>query len=341
MEFAIEALIKNELTLRRYRRFKKDKIAVFSCLVLALFFFLSLTAEFWSNSKPHFMKYQGVYYAPLFFNYHPSLFGRTDIMVMDYRDLEFKVDDWAMWPLIQWDPYESNKSLENYPAPPSRVNWFGTDDRGRDVLSRLLFGLRFTLAYAIGSWALTYLIGVLIGSLMGYFGGWLDLVSSRLIEVIETMPRLIILITMISIFEPSLPMLICFTVIFDWTMISAYMRGQFLSLRNREFVEAAKAIGAGHPRIMFKHIFPNALTPIVTFAPFTIAANVSSLAVLDFLGLGLRPPTPSWGELLIQAQKYFTTAEWLVWAPSGVLLITLTLLINIGLATRDAFDSKA
>ena len=330
----------NELTRRRLQKFKKDKLAVFSCWLLLLLFFLSFTAEFWSNSKPHFLKYQGKFYAPMFVNYHPSVFGRDDIMVMDYRELKLGAQDWAIWPLIKWDPYESNKSVETYPSPPTKDNLLGTDDRGRDVFARLLYGLRYTLIYAIGCWFLTYLVGVIIGSVMGYFGGWFDLLSSRAIEVVETMPRLIILITMISIFEPSLPMLICFTVIFDWTMISAYMRGQFLSLRRREFVEAAKAIGAGHSRIMFKHIMPNALTPIVTFAPFTIAANVSSLAILDFLGLGLRPPTPSWGELLVQAQKYFTTAEWLVWAPSGILLVTLTLLINIGLAIRDAFDSK-
>lgn len=340
MKFSIEPLIKNDLTLRRYRRFKKDKVAVVSCIVLMFFFFLSFTAELWSNSKPHFLKYKGSYYAPLFFDYYPTTFGQ-DSLVMDYRELKLAEGDWEIWPIIQWNPYESNKFVETYPAPPSSANWLGTDDRGRDVLSRLLYGLRYTLAYAIGSWVLTYVIGVLIGSLMGYFGGGFDLIFSRVIEVIETMPRLIILITMISIFEPSLPMLIGFTVIFDWTLISAYMRGQFLSLRRREFVEAAKAIGARHPRIMFKHILPNALTPIVTFAPFTIAANVSSLAVLDFLGLGLRPPTPSWGELLVQAQKYFTTAEWLVWSPSIVLLITLTLLINIGLAIRDAYDAQA
>lgn len=333
-------MIKNELTLRRLRKFKQDKLAVYSCVILLFFFFLSFTAEFWSNSKPHLLKYQGQLYIPLFHDYHPTVFGREDIMVMDYRDLKMGPEDWAFWPLIKWDPYESNKTVENYPSPPSKDNLLGTDDRGRDVLARLLYGLRYTLAYSIGCWLLTYFVGVIIGSVMGYFGGTIDLVSSRLIEIIETLPRLIILITMISIFEPSLPMLICFTVIFDWTMISAYMRGQFLSLRRREFVEAAKAIGAGHSRIMFKHILPNAMTPIVTFAPFTIAANVSSLAVLDFLGLGLRPPTPSWGELLIQAQKYFTTAEWLVWAPSVILLITLTLLINIGLAIRDAFDSR-
>ncbi len=341
MCISIESWIKNDLALRRYRRFKKDKVAVVSCFLLGLFFFFSLTAEFWANNKPHFVKYQGKIYAPLFFDYYPTVFGRNDLLVMDYRELELGPEDWAIWPLVQWNPYESNKYVESYPSAPSRSNWVGTDDRGRDVFARILYGFRYTMAYAIGSWLLTYLIGVMIGSLMGYFGGWFDLIFSRVIEVIETMPRLIILITMISIFEPSLPMLIGFTVIFDWTMISAYMRGQFLSLRRREFVEAAKAIGAGHTRVMFKHILPNALTPIVTFAPFTIAANVSALAVLDFLGLGLRPPTPSWGELLVQAQKYFTTAEWLVWAPSLVLLVTLTLLINIGLAIRDAYDAQA
>lgn len=341
MDILEKHFINNELTLKRYRRFKKDRVAVFSVWVVLALFFFSFTAEFWINSKPHFLKYQGKFYAPLFFDYHPTEFGREDILVMDYRELQMGTEDWSVWPIVQWDPLESNKFVENYPAPPSKYNWFGTDDRGRDVFARLIYGLRYTLIFAIGSWLLTYIIGAFIGSSMGYVGGKLDLFGSRVVEVIESTPTFFILIIIISIFSPSLPLLIIFNMMFNWTMISGYMRGQFLSLRKREYIEAARAIGASHFRIIFKHILPNALTPIVTFAPFTIAANVYSLSIMDYLGLGLRPPTPSWGELLSQAQKYFTTAEWLVWAPSGALLLTLTMLINIGLAVRDAFDAKA
>lgn len=334
-------LITNELNIRRYRRFKKDKVAIFSVFVILFLLFISCTAELWVNNRPHIIKYHGEIYVPLFKDYHPSAFGFEDEFVTDYRKLQLQEGDWWIWPVIQWDPFESNTALSDYPAPPSKQNWVGTDDRGRDVLTRLIYGLRYTLAYALAVWFISYLTGCLAGALMGYAGGKVDLVGSRIVEVFESMPAFFVIITAVALFSPTLPLLIVINVLFGWTAISGYMRGQFLSLRKREYVEAARAIGSSHWRIISKHIFPNALTPIVTFAPFTIAANVISLAYLDYLGLGLIPPTPSWGELLAQAQKYFTIAEWLVWAPSGALLITLTMLINIGLAIRDAFDSKS
>lgn len=336
-------LIKNELTLKRYRRFKRNKLAVFSVWMVMLLIFLSMTAEYWANNKPHVMKYHGKIYAPLFFTYHPTEFGRDDIYVMDYRSLEFDEaqGDWAMWPVIQWDPFESNSVVEAYPSPPTRDNLMGTDDRGRDVLTRLLYGLRYSLVFAVGAWILSYLIGVSLGAITGFFGGKTDLIGMRTVEIIQTMPVVLILITIISIFTPNLLVLILFLSLFDWTKMALYIRAQFLQLRKREYVEAARALGASNRRIIFKHILPNAITPIVTFSPFDIAANISLLAFLDYLGLGLRAPTPSWGELLQQAQKYFTTSEWLVWYPALALVITLTLLINIGLAVRDAFDAKS
>lgn len=334
-------LITNELTLKRYRRFKRNKFAVFSTWALLVLLFFSLTAEIWANSKPLVMKYQGQVYVPLFVTYHPTVFGREDIFVMDYRALEFKDGDWAAWPLVQWDPYESNTTVDTYPAPPSQYNLMGTDDRGRDVLTRLLYGMRYSFTFAVGAWIAAYLLGVVIGSVTGFFGGKIDLVGMRTVEIIQTMPVTLILITIISIFTPNLLILIIFLSLFDWTKMAIYMRAQFLQLRKREYVEAARALGASDRKIIFGHILPNALTPIVTFSPFDIAANISLLAFLDYLGLGLQAPTPSWGELLDQAQKYITTAEWLVWYPSAALVLTLTLLINIGLAVRDAFDSKS
>lgn len=337
----IEKRIKNELTLKRYRRFKRNRLAVVCSWMLLALVFLSLTAEFWANSKPIIMKYQGKIYAPIIFTYHPTAFNRDDIFVMDYRSLEFGEGDWAAWPLVQWDAYESNSIVDTYPSPPTRYNLMGTDDRGRDVLTRLLYGLRYSLVFAVGAWMAAYLLGVVIGSVTGYFGGKFDLFGMRLVEIIQTMPVTLILITIISIFTPNLFVLIILLSLFDWTKIALYMRGQFLQLRKREYVEAARALGASDRKIIFGHILPNALTPIVTFSPFDIAANISTLAFLDYLGLGLQAPTPSWGELLDQAQKYITSAEWLVWYPAGALVLTLTLLINIGLAVRDAFDSKA
>lgn len=334
-------LVTNELTLKRYRRLKRNRMAMVSTWVTFVLLFFSMTAEFWANSKPLVMKYHGQTYVPIFVDYHPTLFDREDIYVMDYRSLEFKDGDWAAWPLVQWDPFESNATVETYPSPPTRFNLMGTDDRGRDVLTRLMYGLRYSFIFAIGSWIAAYLIGVTLGALFGYFGGKMDIIGMRIVEVIQTMPTTLILITIISIFTPNLGILILFLAIFDWPSIAVYMRAQFLQLRKREYVEAAKALGASNNRIIFGHILPNALTPIVTFSPFVIAVNISTLAFLDYLGLGLQAPTPSWGELLDQAQKYITTAEWLVWYPSSALVLTLTLLINIGLAVRDAFDSKS
>lgn len=341
MDFLEKHLITNELTLKRYRRFKRDKIAVFSVWAFLLLLLISFTAELWANSKPHFMYYKGSFYAPILKDYHPTQFDRTDIYVMDYRALEFGEKDWAIWPIVQWNPYESNKALENYPAPPTKVNLLGTDDSGRDVLTRLVYGLRYTLTFAIGAWILVYIVGCFIGANMGYWGGKVDLIGMRIVEVIQNTPVLFVTITLISIFTPGLFLLILITVCFDWTGISMYMRGQFLQLRKREYVEAARALGASNSRIILKHIVPNALTPIVTFAPFTIAANVYYLSVMDYLGLGLVPPTPSWGELMSQSERYFSTSEWLVWSSLGAMVITLTLLINIGLAVRDAFDSRS
>jgi microcin C transport system permease protein len=334
-------VIRDELTLRRYRRFKRNRLAVVSLFLFLAMTFVSFTGEFWANSAPHMMKYKGVMYYPLVKDYHPTLFGRDDIQVMDYRSLQMGPDDWAVWPLIQWDPYESNSSVESYPSAPTRQNIFGTDDRGRDVLVRLLYGFRYTIVYSVGVWMLTYLIGCAIGAIMGYMGGKTDLTGMRLIEVFESIPSFFILITVISVFNPNIFLLVVFSVIFNWTPISHYMRAQFLSLRKREYVEASRAVGASHGRIIWKHIVPNALTPIITLSPFAIAGNIYSLAVLDYLGLGLRPPTPSWGELINQAQNNFTIAEWLVWYPTGALVLTMSLLISIGLAVRDAFDAKS
>lgn len=333
-------LVKNELSRKRYRRFKRDRVAVISVWVLLVMFFFSFTAGLWANNRPHIMSYNGKLFFPLVQDYHPTDFGRDDIYVMDYRELQLGENDWAIWPIIQWDAYESNKTVETYPSPPTKENWLGTDESGRDVMTRLLYGFRYTMLFAIGAWLLAYAIGITLGSLMGYLGGKTDLVGQRIVEIVESTPIMFVLITMISIFTPSLPMLVAFYACFAWTGISAYMRAQFLSLRKREYVEAAKAVGADHKRIISKHILPNGLTPIITFSPFVISGNVYTLSMLDYLGLGLTPPTPSWGELMSQAQKWFTIAEWLVWGPLTALFITLMLLINIGIAVRDAFDSK-
>jgi microcin C transport system permease protein len=261
-------------------------------------------------------------------------------MVTDYRGLELGAEDWAIWPVISWDPYESNQKVSSYPSRPTVDNWLGTDDRGRDVLSRILYGFRYSMAYAVLVWFLSFALGIAIGGGMGYFGGRVDFWGQRVVEIFSTVPQFFLLIIIISIFSPTLLLLVVLSSIFGWISISYYVRGEFLKNRKMDFVEAARSLGAGPSRIIFRHVLPNSLGPVLTFSPFVIAANMTALASLDYLGFGLAPPTPSWGELLSQAQKYFTIAWWLAVYPAGALFGTLVLLSLIGDGVRRTFDPK-
>ncbi len=336
----IEQFIKNENSLRAWRRFKKNKSAIFSVVLLLLIFFFSATAELWANRKPIVMSYHGQTYYPVFKYYHPSLFGREDLSEMDYHAMELKDGEWALWPPIHWDPYARNEKIEEFPSAPTRSNIFGTDEGGRDVAARLLYGFRYSMAYAVGVWLLSSILGALLGAIMGFKGGWTDLVGQRAIEVIQSLPFLMILITLVSIFQPSLWLLILLSVFFGWVGISIYFRAEFLKLRRRDFVDAARASGASRWRLISKHILPNSLTPWITITPFIIAGNISGLAALDFLGFGLQAPTPSWGELLNQALNYFRIAWWLAVYPSAALFVTLTVLNLIGDGVREALDPR-
>ena len=334
----IESRIKNEETLKRWKAFKAHKSGVISIWVILISCFFSFTAEFWANSKPIYLNYQGKSFFPVFQDYSVKEFGITDTMQINYKKLKLGENDIIIWPVVKWDPYESNQKVTEYPAAPSSDNLFGTDDRGRDVLTRLLYGLRYSIAYAVGVWLITFLVGTLLGSLQGYFGGWWDLIGQRITEILSTVPVLFLLIILISVFEPSLTLLVIISSVFGWISISIYMRAEFLKNRKREYVEAAKAIGLGHWKIIVKHILPNSLGPLITFSPFVIAGGISGLAALDYLGFGLAPPTPSWGELLAQAQKNFTIAWWLVTYPFISLFLVLVSFNFIGEAVRDAMD---
>lgn len=333
-------LINNDLTLKRWRKFKKIRRSVIASWIFIFLVLLSVTAEFWANSKPILMKYDGSIYFPVVKTYHPKEFSQPGF-ITDYRKLNSEgLIKWVIWPIISWDPYESNSALASYPAPPSADNWFGTDDRGRDILSRLIYGFRVSISFSMLVWFFSYLIGVSAGGIMGFAGGKVDMIGQRVVEVFESMPFLLLLITLVSVFGANMQLLVVFMAIFGWTMIAQYMRAEYLKLRRREFVEAAAAIGGSVWRQMFKHILPNALVPLLTFTPFRIASGISTLAILDYLGFGLPAPTPSWGELLQQAQKNFTIAWWLALFPSLALFISLISLNLIGEGVRDAFDPK-
>lgn len=332
--------IRNELSRKRWRIFKSNRVSVISSIVFIFLLIATFISPIIANNRPVIMKANNQYYFPVFKTYSSDTFGITDTLDVDYRHLQLDSSkgDFALWPIVQWDPYESNNKVENYPSAPTKVNFFGTDDRGRDVFTRILYGFKYSITYAASVWIISLIIGTTMGGVMGYFGGMTDFLGQRVVEVMSTVPQFFLLIILVSIFAPSLLLLIVISCLFSWINISYYVRGEFLKNRNKEFVEAARSLGASNFKIIFKHILPNSLTPIITFAPFTIAASITGLAALDYLGFGLQIPTPSWGELLSQAQKNYTIAWWLAFYPSLALFLVLTLLNLISQGVRDAMD---
>ena len=334
----IERFIDDDLTLKRWRRFKSRRTAVWSGVALLAALFLTLIAPILANSKPLYMSYNGSSYFPVFVDYHPRDFGIKDSLVVNYRKLSNEEGASSVWPIIKWDPFESNKEVDSYPSGPSSSNWLGTDDRGRDVMARLLYGFKYSISYAFFVWLLTFFLGTIIGGVMGYAGGKVDFIGQRFVEVLSTVPQFFLLIILISIFTPNLWWLVAISSIFGWIPISYYVRGEFLQNRKKDFVEGARALGATHFSLIFKHILPNSLTSVITFAPFTISANIVGLASLDYLGFGLEIPTPSWGELLAQAQKHISDGWWLAVFPSLALFFTLTFMNLLGEGVIDAMD---
>ncbi|MBY0518663.1 MAG: ABC transporter permease subunit [Bacteriovoracaceae bacterium] len=336
----IEKFLKHELSIRKWRNFKSRRLAMVSVWLLGISCFFSYSAEWWANSKPLILSYNNEIYFPIIKNYPAATFNQFNQVTTDYRAIDFTGGDWAVWPIIKWDPFESNKLVDSYPSPPSQANWLGTDDRGRDLLTRLLYGLRYSITYSFFVWIITFFLGTIAGGVMGWKGGAIDFWGQRLVEVLSTVPQFFLLIIIIAIFKPTLWLLIIISCIFGWIGISYYVRGEFLKNRKMDFVEGARAIGAGEVRLFFKHLLPNSLGPLITFTPFVISGNIVGLASLDYLGFGLTPPTPSWGELLNQAQQNFTIGWWLAVFPSLAMFATLTMLSLIGEATRDVMDPR-
>lgn len=332
----------NELTLRRMRAFKKRKTAYYSLWFFLVLFVVGMLAELLANDRPYLMKYDGKIYFPLFKNYHPKEFGIDWSYVMDYKEFEaeHKDDVWMLFPPIPWGPYAINKFVEEYPSPPSRENILGTDDRGRDVAARLIYGFRTSMIYSVGVWILSFIIGIIIGGIQGYFGGKVDFLGQRILEIYSSIPYFFLLLILISIFQPNIWMLVALSSIFGWVNISMYMRAEFLRLRKFDFVEASRALGMRHGSLIFKQIMPNALNPVITFSPFRIAGGVVALAGLDYLGFGLAPPAASWGEMLSQAHRYYDIAPWLMFSTMAAIFGTVSLLNMVGEGVRHAFDPR-
>jgi microcin C transport system permease protein len=329
-----------------WQAFKQHKRGLRALRLLAVLFALALLAPLWSNDKPLLVHYQGSYYFPMVKSYNETVFGGDFDTPADYLDPLVRRNitadgNNAVYPP---NPYAAN-TLNDFdtapdPAPPSAQHWLGTDDRGRDVLARLVYGFRDSLLFALALTAVTTAIGVLAGAVQGYFGGKVDLVMQRFLEIWGGLPELYLLIILSSFFNPGLLVLLVILALFGWMGLSDYVRAEFLKNRQADYVLAAKSMGVGNRTIMWRHILPNSLTPVLAFLPFRISGAVLALTSLDFLGLGVPAAQASLGELLAQGKDNLD-AWWIGLSAVGALTIMLLLLVMIGEGLRQAFDVRA
>lgn len=334
----------SDLTIDRWRKFRRIRRAFFSLILLSSLFILSLFSECIAERKPIVMQFEGQTYFPLIFFYSGKELGQRYGTEADYRQLtntrEFQEKGWAIYPPVRFDPLEADlEGLDPPPHPPSMQHWLGTDSLGRDVFARLLYGFRICMLFSLSLTILSGILGVIVGGIQGYLGGRTDIVVQRLIEVWSALPFLYVVILLGSIYGQNFWMLLFVMSLFSWVGLSYYMRGEFFKLRGQAYVRAARASGLGSFRIFSGQILPNALTPLITILPFTLIAGISSLTALDFLGFGLPPPTPSWGELLQQGLDNLDF-PWIAISTVCALFLTLLMATFIGEGAREAFDPK-
>ena len=312
-------------------------------IFLALFVF-TLLAEFVANDKPYLVYYQGSFYSPVFKDYPETEFGGDFETAADYRDPFvaelINRDGWMLWPLIRYNHRTVAWDLPApAPSPPDKEHWLGTDDQARDVVARVIYGFRISVLFGFSLTIVSAVVGVAAGAVQGYFGGWLDLLFQRFIEVWSGLPTLYLLIILASIVEPNFWWLLGLLLLFSWMGFVGVVRAEFLRARNFDYVRAARALGVGNAIIIFRHVLPNAMVATLTFMPFTLAGSVTVLTSLDFLGIGLPPGSASLGEVLAQG-KANLQAPWLGLTGFFVIALMLSLLIFIGEAVRDAFDPR-
>ncbi len=330
---------------RAWLRFKRNRLGFWSLVLFSAMVLLSLAADLLSNDRPLVVRYQGQTYFPVFKDYPETAFGGDFPTPADYLDpyIRQKITTGGNWALYAPNPYGS-KTLNYFasapsPAAPSRENLLGTDERGRDLLAQLVYGFRVSVLFALALTAVGTALGIAAGAVQGYFAGKVDLAFQRFIEIWSAMPELYLLIIFSSIFAPSIGLLLVLLSVFGWMSLADYVRAEFLRNRQMDYVRAARALGVGNSRIMWRHILPNSMPPVVTFLPFRMSAAILALTSLDFLGLGVPPGTPSLGELLQQG-KGNIDAWWISLATFGVLVMTLLLLTFMGDALRDALDPR-
>jgi microcin C transport system permease protein len=336
----------SDLSRERFRRFRATRRAWFSFLILTLAFVLSLLSEEIANDHPLLLSYHGHYYFPTLKFYPADAFGGRYKTEADYLSLRgdpaFRANGgWMLLPPIPHDPQHSYLDITgNPPYPPSRDHWLGTDGSGRDILARLIYGFRICMIFSLALTGIGTVVGVVIGAVQGYMGGTVDLAGQRIIEIWSALPGLYVVILFGAIYGQGFGILLLVLSLFQWIGLSYYMRGEFYKLRELPYVLASRAMGASHTRILFRQILPNAMTPVITILPFTLVAGISSLTALDFLGFGLPPPTPSWGELIDEGLQNLQ-APWLAGSAVCALFITLMLATMIGEGIRDALDPKS
>ena len=334
----------NPMNRRRLAAFRSSKRGMISLAIFGLLFFLSLFAELLANNKPILIRYDGGFYSPLVKDYPETTFGGDFPTNTVYSDPEvqklIEEKGWILWPPI---PYSYDTVLKGEGRttlqPPSRQHWLGTDDSGRDVMARLIYGFRISVLFGLALTVASTVIGIAAGAVQGYFGGVVDLLMQRFLEIWSSLPTLYLLIILASFIQPGFWVLLGIMLLFSWMALVGLVRAEFLRGRNFDYVRAARALGMMDARIMYRHILPNAMTASLTFLPFILAGSVTTLTSLDFLGFGLPVGSPSLGELLLQGKNNLT-APWLAFTGFFVIALMLSLLVFIGEAVRDAFNPR-
>ncbi|HAX23376.1 MAG TPA: peptide ABC transporter permease [Hydrogenophaga sp.] len=330
---------------RAWQRFKRNRLGYWSLVIFCVLVVASLFAELLSNDRPLIVRYEGNTYFPMVQDYPETTFGGDFETTTDYldpfiREQLTRGNNWAVYAPNPYGPKTLNYfAKEPNPSAPTLDNWLGTDDRGRDLLAQLIYGFRVSVLFALALTFIGVVLGVITGAIQGFFGGKTDLVFQRFIEIWGSMPELYLLIIFSAVFAPSISLLLILLSLFGWMGLSDYVRAEFLRNRQLDYVRAARALGLSNAQIIWRHVLPNSLTPVVTFLPFRMSAAILALTSLDFLGLGVPPGTPSLGELLSQGKNNID-AWWISMSTFAVLVITLLLLTFMGDALRDALDPR-
>ena len=337
-------LMRNPVWQRQWQAFRSNKRGYWALWIFVMLFVLSLGAELIANEKPLLVSYDNELYAPVFNTYPETTFGGFFESETNYRDPVVKdlINDkgWMIWPPIRYSYNTINYDLTvPAPAPPSAENWLGTDDQGRDVLAGLIYGFRISVLFGLMLTILSSIVGIIVGAIQGYYGGWLDLSGQRFLEIWSSMPTLYLIIIISSFVVPSFWTLLVILLLFSWMALVDLVRAEFLRCRNMDYVRAAHAMGVRTPVIMFRHMLPNAMVATLTFLPFILNSAVVTLTSLDFIGFGMPPDAPSLGRLVGQG-KANLHAPWLGISVFATLTLMLTLLVFIGEAIRDAFDTR-